>query len=239
MTKLMRVKLSVLLLYLVLPCNCLIAVNLQEKQRHVCIDFNKLKPKHETKKHNLYFRASLGKTSSHNSQKIVNSIKSLLNQATENENWFVGVIFKFLSSQVNGYHPKADFEWIGSASAGFYIGNNGKFELEIAHSQGTMENEQTISTYTIIPNLYYSPNIKNIPIIPHAGIGIGLIGIRLASYNPPLNFPWIVYQMKLGISYRLKSNVKSSLEYRCFNTPIPLVGRVTNHNIELGLSFDF
>lgn len=225
-----------------LPYKCFTAVDLKDQQQHVgtsATDLENQLP--EAKKYNMYCRASLGKISSHNFQNILDSIKHLLKQAAENKeddlkSFIKPKFLKLMSDQADDFQPQADFEWIGSVALGLYIGNNGKFELEIAHSQGAIENSKKMSTYIIIPNLYCSPSIKDTPVIPHVGIGVGLIGVKLTSHNPPLN---IVYQIKLGVSYCFESKMRAFLDYRYFNTPLPLVDRVINHNIELGVSFDF
>ncbi|WCR53861.1 MAG: hypothetical protein PG981_000883 [Wolbachia endosymbiont of Ctenocephalides orientis wCori] len=81
MARLIHIKLSLLLLYLMLPYKCFTTVDLEDQQQHVGASATDLENQlSEAKKYNMYCRASLGKISSHNFQNILDSIKHLLKQ---------------------------------------------------------------------------------------------------------------------------------------------------------------
>ncbi len=201
----------------------------------------------EKKKRDFYFSISSGKTHYDNPNAVMNDVSTIIGKIDEilgaggSDRGFTRVYDAF-----NPFKDSTiDFQWLGSAALGYHVGGNGKIEFEVINSSIKIKKVSDIkqaSLWAIMFNLYYNPNIKNTPVAPYVGFGVGPVNFRFASglvENININLPWAAYQAKSGISYSFMPELKISLGYRYVNIPVLIVDSVATHNIEAGLILNF
>ncbi|MDD9331878.1 MAG: P44/Msp2 family outer membrane protein [Wolbachia sp.] len=169
--------------------------------------------------------------------------------------------FQWLGSMALGYYIRNNgrFEFEAAYFQGIIKSNSKhlKESLKALHEvisieKSLLKNVDTINCsgkigmYTIMPNLYYNPSIKNTSFAPYIGFGVGLMGAKLIfdqsddnKERKSLKLPWIAYQVKLGFNYSLTQKAKMSFGYRYFNIPLPIVSSIASHNVEVGIIFYF
>ncbi|WP_395461107.1 outer membrane protein [Wolbachia endosymbiont (group B) of Ablattaria laevigata] len=213
--------------------------------------------KEKSKKLDFYVSANGGKIYSDSSEVFVEGIrvigKRILALAEGRYGGFL--LDLFLGDEIKNikkFNGKIDFQWLSSISVGYYTGENGRVDFETMYSKVNIEDsnsppvfDKSASVSAFLLNFYYNPNVQNTQFAPYIGLGIGSTVFRLKRIDKssknlmPLNVPWLVYQIKLGVDYSVIPEVKTFLGYRYFNIPTPIADDISTHNIEVGLMFNF
>lgn len=210
------------------------------------------------KKLDFYVSISGGKVYSDNSETFVQGIKAIVEKAIYFADKRFGkgmaawVIEKTFGIKKFNDKVGVNFQWLGSASLGYYAAENGRIDFEIMYSKVNIKDsnpkpifDKSAGIFTFLLNFYYNPGIQNTQFAPYIGLGIGPTIFRskmLDGKNKdlmPLNIPWFAYQVKLGVDYSITPEVKTFLGYRYFNIPLPIADHAATHNIEVGLLFNF
>ncbi|WP_264375871.1 outer membrane protein [Wolbachia endosymbiont (group B) of Sphaerophoria taeniata] len=213
--------------------------------------------KEKSKKLDFYVSANGGKIYSDSSEVFVEGIRAIGKRIlTLAEGRYGGFLLDlFLGDEIKNikkFNGKIDFQWLSSISVGYYAGENGRVDFETMYSKVNIEDsnsppvfDKSASVSAFLLNFYYNPNVQNTQFAPYIGLGIGSTVFRLKRIDKssknlmPLNVPWLVYQIKLGVDYSVIPEVKTFLGYRYFNIPTPIADDISTHNIEVGLMFNF
>ncbi|WP_299005581.1 outer membrane beta-barrel protein [uncultured Shewanella sp.] len=109
-----------------------------------------------------------------------------------------------------------------------YQAHEWRMAFSIDHYNNDMKTSQTgtsslatskSSATTYLGNLYYDWKIKELPIKPFIGVGMGLIGVNMDINNYVSQDDYVMaYQFTLGFSYDINSKLKMSLEYKHLNS---------------------
>lgn len=109
-----------------------------------------------------------------------------------------------------------------------YQAHEWRVAFSIDHYNNDMKTSQTgtsslattkSSATTYLGNLYYDWKIKELPIKPFIGVGIGLIGVNMDIYNYVSKDDYVMaYQFTLGFSYDINPKLKLSVEYKNLNS---------------------
>ncbi|QEK90129.1 MULTISPECIES: outer membrane protein [Wolbachia] len=213
--------------------------------------------KEKSKKLDFYVSANGGKIYSDSSEVFVEGIRAIGKRILAlAEGRYGGFLLDlFLGDEIKNikkFNGKIDFQWLSSISVGYYAGENGRVDFETMYSKVNIEDsnsppvfDKSASVSAFLLNFYYNPNVQNTQFAPYIGLGIGSTVFRLKRIDKssknlmPLNVPWLVYQIKLGVDYSVIPEVKTFLGYRYFNIPTPIADDISTHNIEVGLMFNF
>ncbi|WP_264374928.1 MULTISPECIES: outer membrane protein [unclassified Wolbachia] len=213
--------------------------------------------KEKSKKLGFYVSANGGKIYSDSSEVFVKGIRAIGKRVLAlAEGRYGGFLLDlFLGDEIKNikkFNGKIDFQWLSSISVGYYAGENGRVDFETMYSKVNIEDsnsppvfDKSASVSAFLLNFYYNPNVQNTQFAPYIGLGIGSTVFRLKRIDKssknlmPLNVPWLVYQIKLGVDYSVIPEVKTFLGYRYFNIPTPIADDISTHNIEVGLMFNF
>ena len=213
--------------------------------------------KEKSKKLDFYVSANGGKIYSDSSEVFVEGIRAIGKRILAlAEGRYGGFLLDlFLGDEIKNikkFNGKIDFQWLSSISVGYYAGENGRVDFETMYSKVNIEDsnsppvfDKSASVSAFLLNFYYNPNVQNTQFAPYIGLGIGSTVFRLKRIDKssknlmPLNVPWLVYQIKLGVDYSVIPEVKTFLSYRYFNIPTPIADDISTHNIEVGLMFNF
>lgn len=213
--------------------------------------------KEKSKKLDFYVSANGGKIYSDSSEVFVEGIRAIGKRILAlAEGRYGGFLLDlFLGDEIKNikkFNGKIDFQWLSSISVGYYAGENGRVDFETMYSKVNIEDsnsppvfDKSASVSAFLLNFYYNPNVQNTQFAPYIGLGIGSTVFRLRRIDKssknlmPLNVPWLVYQIKLGVDYSVIPEVKTFLGYRYFNIPTPIADDISTHNIEVGLMFNF
>ncbi|MFP3026451.1 MAG: outer membrane protein, partial [Wolbachia sp.] len=213
--------------------------------------------KEKSKKLDFYVSANGGKIYSDNSEVFVEGIRAIGKRilALAEGRYGSFLLDLFLGDEIKNikkFNGKIDFQWLSSISVGYYAGENGRVDFETMYSKVNIEDsnsppvfDKSASVSAFLLNFYYNPNVQNTQFAPYIGLGIGSTVFRLKRIDKssknlvPLNVPWLVYQIKLGVDYSVIPEVKTFLGYRYFNIPTPIADDISTHNIEVGLMFNF
>ncbi|WP_353277938.1 outer membrane protein [Wolbachia endosymbiont (group B) of Longitarsus flavicornis] len=213
--------------------------------------------KEKSKKLDFYVSANGGKIYSDNSEVFVEGIREIGKRilALAEGRYGSFLLDLFLGDEIKNikkFNGKIDFQWLSSISVGYYAGENGRVDFETMYSKVNIEDsnsppvfDKSASVSAFLLNFYYNPNVQNTQFAPYIGLGIGSTVFRLKRIDKssknlvPLNVPWLVYQIKLGVDYSVIPEVKTFLGYRYFNIPTPIADDISTHNIEVGLMFNF
>ncbi|WP_265025354.1 outer membrane protein [Wolbachia endosymbiont (group B) of Pammene fasciana] len=213
--------------------------------------------KEKSKKLDFYVSAHGGKIYSDSSEVFVEGIRAIGKRILAlAEGRYGGFLLDlFLGDEIKNikkFNGKIDFQWLSSISVGYYAGENGRVDFETMYSKVNIEDsnsppvfDKSASVSAFLLNFYYNPNVQNTQFAPYIGLGIGSTVFRLKRIDKssknlmPLNVPWLVYQIKLGVDYSVIPEVKTFLGYRYFNIPTPIADDISTHNIEVGLMFNF
>lgn len=213
--------------------------------------------KEKSKKLDFYVSANGGKIHSDSSEVFVKGIRAIGKRVLAlAEGRYGGFLLDlFLGDEIKNikkFNGKIDFQWLSSISVGYYAGENGRVDFETMYSKVNIEDsnsptvfDKSASVSAFLLNFYYNPNVQNTQFAPYIGLGIGSTVFRLKRIDKssknlmPLNVPWLVYQIKLGVDYSVIPEVKTFLGYRYFNIPTPIADDISTHNIEVGLMFNF
>ncbi|WP_353277447.1 outer membrane protein [Wolbachia endosymbiont (group B) of Villa cingulata] len=213
--------------------------------------------KEKSKKLDFYVSANGGKIYSDSSEVFVQGIRAIGKRVLAlAEGRYGGFLLDlFLGDEIKNikkFNGKIDFQWLSSISVGYYAGENGRVDFETMYSKVNIEDsnsppvfDKSASVSAFLLNFYYNPNVQNTQFAPYIGLGIGSTVFRLKRIDKssknlmPLNVPWLVYQIKLGVDYSVIPEVKTFLGYRYFNIPTPIADDISTHNIEVGLMFNF
>nr|WP_237342970.1 P44/Msp2 family outer membrane protein [Wolbachia endosymbiont of Folsomia candida] len=206
----------------------------------------------------FYASISGGKVYSDSSELFVSGIKAIGDRIINliKEDHYINIIIKTVATKqfenIKQFNGKVDFQWLGSASLGYYAAENGRVDFEVMYSKVNIKDsnatpifDKSAGIFTFLLNFYYNPRIQNTKFAPYAGLGIGPTVFRLKKVNEPnkdlmpLNVPWFAYQVKLGVDYSIIPEIKTFLGYRYFSIPIALADDIATHNIEVGLLFNF
>ncbi|OCA05782.1 P44/Msp2 family outer membrane protein [Wolbachia endosymbiont of Trichogramma pretiosum] len=205
----------------------------------------------------FYVSANGGKIYSDNSEIFVEGMRAIGKRILAlSKGRYVGVLLDlFLGDEIKNikkFNGKIDFQLLGSISVGYSAGENGRVDFETVYSKVNIEDSnsppvfyKSASVSAFLLNFYYNPNVQNTQFAPYIGLGIGSTVFRLKRIDQssknlvPLNVPWLVYQIKLGIDYSVIPEVKTFLGYRYFNIPTPISDDISTHSIEVGLMFNF
>ncbi|OAM06408.1 MAG: P44/Msp2 family outer membrane protein [Wolbachia endosymbiont of Dactylopius coccus] len=213
--------------------------------------------KEKSKKLDFYVSANGGKIYSDSSEVFVEGIRAIGKRilALAEGRYGSFLLDLFLGDEIKNikkFNGKIDFQWLSSISVGYYAGENGRVDFETMYSKVNIEDsnsppvfDKSASVSAFLLNFYYNPNVQNTQFAPYIGLGIGSTVFRLKRIDKssknlmPLNVPWLVYQIKLGVDYSVIPEVKTFLGYRYFNIPTPIADDISTHNIEVGLMFNF
>ncbi|WP_254229746.1 P44/Msp2 family outer membrane protein [Wolbachia pipientis] len=213
--------------------------------------------KEKSKKLDFYVSANGGKIYSDSSEVFVEGIRAIGKRILAlAEGRYGGFLLDlFLGDEIKNikkFNGKIDFQWLSSVSVGYYAGENGRVDFETMYSKVNIEDsnsppvfDKSASVSAFLLNFYYNPNVQNTQFAPYIGLGIGSTVFRLKRIDKssknlmPLNVPWLVYQIKLGVDCSVIPEVKTFLGYRYFNIPTPIADDISTHNIEVGLMFNF
>ncbi|WP_265024786.1 outer membrane protein [Wolbachia endosymbiont (group B) of Protocalliphora azurea] len=213
--------------------------------------------KEKSKKLDFYVSANGGKIYSDSSEVFVEGIRAIGKRILAlAEGRYGGFLLDlFLGDEIKNikkFNGKIDFQWLSSISVGYYAGENGRVDFETMYSKVNIEDsnsppvfDKSASVSAFLLNFYYNSNVQNTQFAPYIGLGIGSTVFRLKRIDKssknlmPLNVPWLVYQIKLGVDYSVIPEVKTFLGYRYFNIPTPIADDISTHNIEVGLMFNF
>ncbi len=213
--------------------------------------------KEKSKKLDFYVSANGGKIYSDSSEVFVEGIRAIGKRILAlAEGRYGGFLLDlFLGDEIKNikkFNGKIDFQWLSSISVGYYAGENGRVDFETMYSKVNIEDsnsppvfDKSANVSAFLLNFYYNPNVQNTQFAPYIGLGIGSTVFRLKRIDKssknlmPLNVPWLVYQIKLGVDYSVIPEVKTFLGYRYFNIPTPIADDISTHNIEVGLMFNF
>lgn len=105
-------------------------------------------------------------------------------------------------------------EWRAAFSIDHY--NN---DMKTSQS-GVISLPQTKSSATTyLGNLYYDWEIKQLPIKPFIGVGLGLIDVKMDTSNYTSKNDYVMaYQLTMGFSYDINPKLKMSVEYKHLNS---------------------
>ncbi|MFL3877206.1 P44/Msp2 family outer membrane protein [Wolbachia endosymbiont of Trichogramma kaykai] len=211
----------------------------------------------KSKKLGFYVSASGGKIYSDSSEVFVEGMRAIGKRIIAlAEGHYGGFLLDlFLGDEIKNikkFNGKIDFQFFGSVSVGYSAGENGRVDFETIHSKVNIEDsnspplfDKSASVSAFLLNFYYNPSVQNTQFAPYISLGIGSTVFRLKRIDKssknlvPLNLPWLVYQIKLGVVYSVIPEVKTFLAYRYFNIPAPIANDIFTHNIEVGLMFNF
>ncbi|MCL1124351.1 outer membrane protein [Shewanella surugensis] len=109
-----------------------------------------------------------------------------------------------------------------------YQAHEWRVAFSIDHYNNDMKTAQTgtssldstkSSATTYLGNLYYDWKIKQLPIKPFIGVGLGLIGVNMDISNYVSQDDYVMaYQLTMGFSYDINHKLKLSFEYKHLNS---------------------
>ncbi|WP_299495089.1 outer membrane beta-barrel protein [uncultured Shewanella sp.] len=105
-------------------------------------------------------------------------------------------------------------EWRGAFSIDHY--NN---DMKTSQTGSSSLSTTKSSATAYLGNIYYDWKIKQLPIKPFIGVGIGLIGVNMDISNYVSQDDYVMaYQFTMGFSYDINPKLKLSFEYKHLNS---------------------